>query len=88
MKNGKFNFGKFWSVLLELFVKHKHWNWEECNFTLPGSFPISIFYTSTTYIVVEIRILGKARYGFVGRPEGLHFTASGKNLLIKNNAKN
>ena len=38
MKNGKSNFGfsyvltkygKFWSVLLELFVKHKLWNWEE-----------------------------------------------------------
>ena len=22
-------YGKFWSVLLELFIKHKPWNWEE-----------------------------------------------------------
>ena len=39
MKNGKSNFGfsyimyikygKFWSISLELFVKHKLWNWEE-----------------------------------------------------------
>ena len=24
-------YGKFWSVSLELFVKHKHWNCEECS---------------------------------------------------------
>ena len=23
-------YGKFWSILLELFVEHKLWNWEEC----------------------------------------------------------
>ena len=28
--NEKSNFG-FWSVLLELFVEHKFWNWEECH---------------------------------------------------------
>ena len=50
MKNGKstlgfsytyIEYGKFWSILLELFVEHKPWNWEECrlNQKIPSGSP-------------------------------------------------